>query len=51
MGKVDIIGLGEIVVDWVTPIPHFPKPDEKVNALSENYFSGGVTANFLVAEQ
>ncbi|MFX1503573.1 MAG: carbohydrate kinase family protein [Promethearchaeota archaeon] len=49
MGKVDIIGLGEVVVDWVTQIPHFPKPDEKVNALSENYFSGGVTANFLVA--
>ncbi len=49
MGKVDIIGLGEVVVDWVTEIPHFPKPDEKIDALSENYFSGGVTANYLVA--
>ncbi|MFX1317192.1 MAG: carbohydrate kinase family protein [Promethearchaeota archaeon] len=49
MNKVEIIGLGEVVVDWVTEVPYFPKPDEKVDALSENYFSGGVTANFLVA--
>jgi len=49
MGKIDIIGLGEVVVDWVAEIPHFPKPDEKIDAISENYFSGGVTANFLVA--
>jgi ribokinase len=49
MARVDITGLGEVVVDWVAQVPHFPKIDEKVNALSENYFSGGVTANFLVA--
>ncbi len=49
MNNVDIIGLGEVVVDWVTEIPNFPKPDEKINAISENYFSGGVTANYLVA--
>ncbi len=49
MKKVDIIGLGEVVVDWVAEIPHFPKPDEKIDATSENHFSGGVTANFLVA--
>ncbi|MHA2289095.1 MAG: carbohydrate kinase family protein [Promethearchaeota archaeon] len=49
MKQVDIIGLGEIVLDWVTEIPHFPKPDEKIDALSENYFPGGVTANYLVA--
>ena len=49
MEKIDIIGLGEVVVDWVTEIPHFPKLDEKIDAISENYFSGGVTANFLVA--
>ncbi|MFX1411256.1 MAG: carbohydrate kinase family protein [Promethearchaeota archaeon] len=49
MNKAEIIGLGEVVVDWVTEVPYFPKPDEKVDALSENYFSGGVTANFLVA--
>ncbi len=47
--KVNIIGLGEVVVDWVAEIPHFPKPDEKIDALSESYFSGGVTANYLVA--
>ena len=49
MKLVDIIGLGEIVLDWVTEVPHFPKPDEKIDALSENYFPGGVTANYLVA--
>ncbi len=49
MGKIDIIGLGEVVVDWVAEIPYFPKPDEKIDAISENYFSGGVTANYLVA--
>ena len=49
MNQIDIIGLGEVVVDWVTEIPHFPKPDEKINAISENIFPGGVTANYLVA--
>ncbi|MFX0043379.1 MAG: carbohydrate kinase family protein [Candidatus Hodarchaeota archaeon] len=49
MYKAEIIGLGEVVVDWVTELPYFPKPDEKIDALSENYFAGGVTANFLVA--
>lgn len=49
MNNLEIIGLGEVVVDWVTKIPHFPKPDEKIDAISEDYFSGGVTANYLVA--
>ncbi|MFW9781087.1 MAG: carbohydrate kinase family protein [Candidatus Heimdallarchaeota archaeon] len=49
MKRVEIIGLGEVVIDWVTELPNFPKPDEKVDAISENYFPGGVTANFLVA--
>ena len=49
MKKVDIIGIGEVVLDWVAKVPHFPKPDEKVDVISENYFPGGVTANFLVA--
>jgi ribokinase len=49
MNNIDIIGLGEVVVDWVSKIPHFPKPDEKIDAISENYFSGGVTANYVVA--
>jgi ribokinase len=49
MKKIDIIGLGEVVVDWATEIPHFPRPDEKIDAISENYFAGGVTGNYLVA--
>jgi ribokinase len=49
MNKIDIVGLGEVVVDWVAEIPHFPKPDEKIDALTESYFSGGVTANYVVA--
>jgi ribokinase len=49
MKKIDVIGLGEVVIDWVAELPHFPKPDEKIYALSENYFAGGVTANYLVA--
>ncbi|MHA1479307.1 MAG: carbohydrate kinase family protein [Promethearchaeota archaeon] len=49
MKQVNIVGLGEVVLDWVAEVSHFPKPDEKIDALSENYFPGGVTANFLVA--
>jgi sugar/nucleoside kinase (ribokinase family) len=48
MNNVDIVGVGEVVVDWVMEVPHYPKPDEKLDALSENRFPGGVTANFLV---
>jgi len=47
--KTDIIGLGEVVIYWVTEIPYFSKPDEKVNAITESFFPGGVTANFLVS--
>ncbi|MBD3342723.1 MAG: hypothetical protein GF353_26725 [Candidatus Lokiarchaeota archaeon] len=49
MKSIEIVGLGEVVVDWVTEIPYFPRPDEKIDAISENYFSGGVTANYVVA--
>ncbi|MFX1426605.1 MAG: carbohydrate kinase family protein [Promethearchaeota archaeon] len=49
MQKIDVVGIGEVVVDWVSRIPKLPKPDEKIDALSEDYFSGGVTANYLVA--
>ncbi|MFW9928876.1 MAG: carbohydrate kinase family protein [Candidatus Thorarchaeota archaeon] len=49
MNKLDILGLGEVVIDWVVEIPNYPKPDDKIDALSENYFPGGVTANYLVA--
>ena len=44
-----ILGLGEIVIDWVSIVDHFPEPDEKIDSLSQNIFSGGVTANFTVA--
>ncbi|MFO8019489.1 MAG: carbohydrate kinase family protein [Promethearchaeia archaeon] len=49
MEQIKILGVGEVVVDWVTEVPHFPKPDEKINAVSESRFAGGVTANYLVA--
>ena len=49
MNRIDIVGLGEVVVDWVVEVSHYPKPDEKIDAITENLFSGGVTANFLVA--
>ncbi len=45
----EILGLGEVVVDWVSLIDHFPEPDEKIDSLSQYMFSGGVTANFTVA--
>ena len=45
----EILGLGEVVVDWVSLIDHFPEPDEKIDSLSQYIFSGGVTANFTVA--
>ncbi len=49
MNEVNIAGLGEVVVDWVMEIPTYPRPDEKVDAISESIFAGGVTANYLVA--
>ncbi len=45
----EILGLGEVVVDWVSLIDRFPEPDEKIDSLSQHMFSGGVTANFTVA--
>lgn len=44
----DVIGLGEIVVDVLLKIPHFPKSDEKVYVVSRERQAGGVTANFCV---
>ncbi len=46
---VEILGLGEVVKDWVAIIEHFPQPDEKVDSKEQKMFSGGVTANFCVA--
>ncbi len=44
----DVIGLGEIVVDVLLKIPHFPKPDEKIYVVHSEKQAGGVTANFCV---
>jgi sugar/nucleoside kinase (ribokinase family) len=47
--KPQILGLGEIVKDWVSIVPWFPKPDEKIDSELEQYFGGGVTANYIVS--
>jgi len=47
--NIDILGLGEVVVDWVAIVDHFPVPDEKIDSIEQNLFSGGVTANYVVA--
>ncbi len=44
-----IIGLGEVVADWVAQVPHFPKADEKIDSTSQETFPGGVTANYVTA--
>ncbi|MHA1297807.1 MAG: carbohydrate kinase family protein [Candidatus Helarchaeota archaeon] len=46
-----ILGLGAVCRDWVSIVDHFPKPDEKVDSLHEEYFPGGVTANYITATQ
>ncbi|MFX0095464.1 MAG: carbohydrate kinase family protein [Candidatus Hodarchaeota archaeon] len=47
-GKIDILGLGEIVIDLLLKIPRFPSPDEKLYVLNSEKQAGGVTANFCV---
>ncbi|GAB4324335.1 MAG: carbohydrate kinase family protein [Promethearchaeota archaeon] len=49
MRDVEVVGLGEVVVDWVARVGHFPEPDEKIDATSENLYPGGVTANYVTA--
>lgn len=44
-----ILGLGAVCKDWVSIVGHFPTPDEKIDAMSESYFPGGVTANYVTA--
>ncbi|MFX1535153.1 MAG: carbohydrate kinase family protein [Promethearchaeota archaeon] len=46
--EIDILGLGEIVIDLLLKIPHFPSPDEKLYVLNSEKQAGGVTANFCV---
>jgi ribokinase len=47
-GEIDVLGLGEIVIDLLMKIPRFPKPDEKIYVLNSEKQAGGVTANFCV---
>jgi len=46
--KLDIIGLGEICIDWILKVNKFPEIDEKVFIRETGRFPGGVTANFVV---
>jgi sugar/nucleoside kinase (ribokinase family) len=48
VGNIDILGLGEVCIDWVAFVDQFPQADEKVFARYDR-FVGGVTANFVVA--
>ncbi|MHA1820834.1 MAG: carbohydrate kinase family protein [Promethearchaeota archaeon] len=47
--KLEILGLGAICWDKVYVIPHFPEPDEKIDAESEMLFPGGVMGNYITA--
>ncbi len=49
MPVLDVVGLGEVVIDLIASIPRFPEPDEKINATRYEKHPGGVTANFCVA--
>jgi len=46
---VDIVGLGEICIDWVLQVERFPEPDEKIFYKKSEIFPGGVTANYVTA--
>jgi len=49
MPALDVVGLGEVVIDLIASIPRFPEPDEKIFATKYERHPGGVTANFCVA--
>jgi ribokinase len=49
MPALDVVGLGEVVIDLIASIPRFPEPDEKIFATKYEKHPGGVTANFCVA--
>ncbi len=46
---VEIIGLGEICIDFVLQVDRFPEPDEKIFYRKRSMFPGGVTANYVTA--
>ena len=47
--SLDVIGLGEVCIDWMVYVDRFPEIDEKVFVKGYKHFVGGVTANFMVA--
>jgi len=47
--NLEIIGVGEVCIDCTSVVECFPKSDEKLDACSQAFFSGGVTANYCVA--
>lgn len=49
--KPEILGLGAVCKDWVSVVNKFPQPDEKVDSELEEYFPGGVVANYITATQ
>ncbi|RLE62113.1 MAG: hypothetical protein DRJ47_11190, partial [Thermoprotei archaeon] len=49
MKRLDVVGLGEVCIDWTAIVDHLPEPDEKVFSKKYERFVGGVTANFSVA--
>jgi sugar/nucleoside kinase (ribokinase family) len=48
MPALDVVGLGEVVIDLIASVPRFPEPDEKIFATIYEKHPGGVTANFCV---
>lgn len=49
MSHLDVVGLGEVCIDWITYVDRFPEIDEKIFVRDYRMFVGGVTANFMVA--
>ncbi|MFX1274864.1 MAG: carbohydrate kinase family protein [Promethearchaeota archaeon] len=45
----EILGVGEVCIDYTSVVDYFPEADEKLDACSQACFSGGVTANYCVA--
>jgi ribokinase len=43
-----VIGLGEICIDWTIRVKRFPQADEKVYIVERKMLPGGVVANFTV---
>jgi len=46
--SLDVIGLGEVCIDWILKVDGFPEVDGKIFFRESGRFPGGVTANFAV---